>query len=519
MSLLGLDIGTSATKGILLDERGRVLATARRGYRTRMPAPDRSELSADRVWTAVRSVIAELARIGRDTGSPVRGVCAGGSGDEVVAVDARGRPIGPVIMAADRRSETEARAIETVCGVEDLFLRTGLTDIGATPVARYRWMERHEPRVSQVARLLSWPEWVASRLGLPPTSDPTMAARSLGWDVLAGAYADIGCPATALPEGMLSPVVATGTLLDRIPAATCGALGLAPGATYVVGGFDQAMATLGAGAIEPGMGHDGSGSWEALSIRLETRVIDGRLRRRGWSVGPGASGGAPLEAMATWGGGLVLAWAGGLATGTTADGRGLETVVERLPAGRPRLLAPVGLAEPGAGPLGGMGAIVGLDLATTHADLVLAVIDGLAHRLRRAVREVVATGVPVHTIRCTGGGTRSRRWLQAKADATGLVIERPAVDEAGALAAALLAGSAIGALPPVEEAVRELVRVTERFEPDPTAAAWHDERAGLYARMAGTLDDLAGPVRAGRAVSRGRRGAPAIRRPRARMTR
>jgi sugar (pentulose or hexulose) kinase len=193
------------------------------------------------------------------------------------------------------------------------------------------------------------------------------------------------------------------------------------------------------------------------------------------------------------------------------------TVLEQLPAGRPRLLAPVGLAEPGAGPLGGMGAIVGLDLATTHADLVLAVIDGLAHRLRRAVREVVATGVPVHAIRCTGGGTRSRRWLQEKADATGLVIERPEVDEAGAFAAALLAGSAIGVLPPVEEAVRELVRVAE-LEPDPTMAAWHDERAALYARMALTLDDLAVPGRQ-RALSRGRRDAPAIRRPRARMTR
>jgi xylulokinase len=491
MSLLGLDIGTSATKGVLLDRGGQVLGTARRGYRAHAPAPDRAELSALRVWAAVRQVIAELAATGRRAGSPVLAVCAGGSGDEVVAVDAGGRPVGPVITAVDHRSDAEARAITVTCGADELFRRTGLADLWATPLARYRWMARHDPAgARRIARLLSWPEWVTIRLGLPAAADPSLAARSLAWDVITETYATGWCAALTVPDGLLSPVVPTGTVLGEVPSRRAVVLGLGPGVRYVVGGFDQAMATLGAGAARPGIAHDGNGSWEALSVRTTARIIEPRLRRGGWSVGPSASDGRVLEAMASWAGGLVLRWAGALATQGRPNDRALAHALDRLPPGLPRPLVPVDLVTPGTGPLGGAGGMLGLDLATTHGDLLLAVLDGLAHRLGRAVRELGTVGVPVTGIRATGGGARSGRWLQLKADVTGLPVERVTVEEAGAFAAAVLAGTAVGVLPPVEEAVRDLVTVSARFDPDPSTAAWHEERARLHDEAAQALDAL-----------------------------
>lgn len=437
MSVLGLDIGTSATKGLLLDDRGRLLAEDRRGYRAREPTPGMIELAAPRVWVAVRRVIASLAVAGERAGSPVRAVCAGGSGDEVVAVDARGRPVGPVVMAADRRSDAEGAALAVAMGADALFLRTGLWDIGATPVARWRWVVRHRPReAARVVRLLSWPEWVMTRLGLPAMVDPTLAARTLAFDRVTDAYTP-GLGSLGLPEGLLSPVVPTGTAVGVIPLARAAALGLLPGTRYVVGGFDQAMATLGAGAIEPGMGHDGAGSWEAFSVRVAGAAVDPRLRTLGWSAGPAASG-RRTEVMASWPGGLAM----GAARSASDD-----------------------------------------------------VLGPLAERLASAVRGLATLGVPVTRIRATGGGARSDAWLQRKADATGIPVERPTIRQAGALAAAILAGSAIGALPPAEAAVRSLVRVDARFEAG----------RGLEPREDG--------------ISRDRRGAPAARRPRARSCR
>ena len=145
MSLLGIDVGTSATKGVLLDDEGRVLAHARAGYRLVVPGPRRAELSAARVWAAARSVIGSLARTAVAAGSPVRAVCVGGSGDEVVAVDGHGRPVAPIVMAVDHRSEAEGEALAASLGADALYRRTGLWDLSTTPVARFEWMRRADP--------------------------------------------------------------------------------------------------------------------------------------------------------------------------------------------------------------------------------------------------------------------------------------------------------------------------------------------------------------------------------------
>ncbi len=490
MSLLGLDIGTSATKGVLLDDSGRVIAAARRGYRVRIPEPGRAELSAGRVWAAARAVIASLAGAGSAARSPVRAVCVGGSGDEVVALDARGRPVGPVIMAIDRRSDAEGRALAETYPVDALYRSTGLWDLAITPVARLRWLEHHEARTAaRVRRLLSWPEWIAVCLGLPPAVDPTLAARTLAYDLTRGAYAGQGASMPRLAEGLLSPVVPTGTILGAIPRRVASTLGLPDGTRYVVGGFDQAMARVGAGALDPSVAHDGNGSWEALSVGYGRAVVDPRLRDEGWSLGPSVVGDQGREVMGSWAAGVVLRWAAALGSRGSPE-TALERALGRLPSRHARVVAHVDLTAPPSSRSRGSGAFVGLDLSTGHDDLMLAVLDGLAHRLRRAIAGLRDRGVPVAVLRVTGGGAASDRWLRLKADATTLPVERPAVHEAGAFAAAVLAGSAVGSLPAVDTAIRQLVRVAARFEPDAGMAAWHEERAGRHVALATALETL-----------------------------
>jgi xylulokinase len=494
MSLLGIDVGTSAAKGLLIDDQGRVLGQASRGYRMATPHPGWAELSASRVWAAVREVIGALGRVGDASGAPVLAICVGGSGDDVVAVDVRGRPVAPVIMALDQRSVAEGRAVADACGATALYTRTGLWDLATAPLVRFRWLQLHAPAsAARVVHLLSWPEWVATRLGLPPVVDPTLAARSLAYDLVFGGYAPAACLAGLAPDELLSPVVATGTVVGAIDRRVAPRLGLRDGTRFVVGGFDQAMATLGAGALEPGIAHDGSGSWEALSVRIARGPIDPRLGQAAWSVGPTAIGSERLELMTSWVGGLALRWVAGLTTGGMAGDAALRRVLEHLPPGHARTTAVTDLAAHGPPPLaGGAGIIAGLDLGTRHEDLVLSVLDGLAHRLRRAVHGLGALGIPVRSIRATGGGARSDRWLQLKADTTGLPIERPSVEQAGAFAAAVLAGSALGVLPPPETAIRELVRVVDRFEPDPSAHAWHEERAARHDALGVAIEQLEG---------------------------
>jgi xylulokinase len=342
-------------------------------------------------------------------------------------------------------------------------------------------MTRHEPDAAgRTHRLLSWPEWVMTRLGLPAVTDPTLAARTLAVDVATGRYV----PGRAgIPDGLLSPIVATGEAVAPLPSRVAASLGLPAGVRYVVGGFDQAMATLGAGVVDAGVAHDGAGSWEAVSARVAGRVPAPASLPREWSVGPAAVGGR-LEAMTSWPGGLALRWVSALATGGVPGDGSVARAIASMPADLPRLAVSMA-QEPGRA-----GAIVGLDLSVRHGDIVLGVLVGLAHRLRHALADLDAAGAPVRLLRVTGGGARSGRWLQLKADATGTPVERPVVGEAGAFAAAVLAGSAIGALPDPRDAVRALVRVADRFEPDPAGMAWHDAHAEAQTALADALEGL-----------------------------
>jgi xylulokinase len=188
--------------------------------------------------------------------------------------------------------------------------------------------------------------------------------------------------------------------------------------------------------------------------------------------------------MASWAGGLALRWVVGLATGGKTTDAAMRRALGRLPAGDARAVADVDPRTSVAPLPGGLGAIAGLDLGVDHAGLVLAVLDGLANRLREATGELTRLGVRATRIRASGGGSRSDRWLQLKADATGLPVERVAVEEAGAFAAAVMAGSAVGVLPPADVAIGELATVERRFEPDAAAVGRHAERAERYRALA-----------------------------------
>lgn len=483
MTVLGLDIGTSAVKGLLLDEDGRVMTAHRRSYRLHLPGPGRVELPPEQVWRAASAVIARLALSAREAGSPVRAVAASASGDEVAMVDAEGVAVGPVILALDTRSRAIGRAVEQRFGAEQLYRRTGIALTGLAPVVRLLWLREEQPAIAaRVDRLLAWPEYLALRLGVEPCSEPSLAGRTLGFDLHTGRYAADLLAVLEVDIAMLPTVVPSGTAIGTVSAIAARELGLGPDVALVTGGFDQAMATLGAGVCETGLAHVGTGSYEALSALVERPLIDAGLRASGWSVGRSVAGSARWSAMASWLGGAALDRLAANSTETSPGGRrpSVKRLLREVPDGPARTLALASLEA-------GSGAVVGMDLGTRRGDIAAALMEAVTMDLRRALAHLDRAGVPVRSLRATGGGA-DPRWLQLKADVTGRVVERPLVREAGAFAAGLMAGAAIGELPPIAEAVRDMVHVDMRVEPRRALEAHYEERAALHAELRDILD-------------------------------
>jgi xylulokinase len=469
-AVIGLDIGTSAIKGLLVADDGRVVAAGDRTYALDFGADGRVEVDAELVRDTSLALIADLANQARVAGRRVVAICATGSGDESVWVDADDVPVAPVPMSLDGRSEADGRTLVAAVGAEAFALMTGLPPGGAYPLARMRWLRRVSPAVAdRVRRLLAWPEYLAACLGADPRAEPTLAARTGGYDVRESRYDATLLAAAELAEDLLPPVVETGAVVGVVRGDRANALGLDADVKIVAGGFDQAMATVGAGVRAPGIGHAGAGSWEALTVLAEEGPELG-LVLDGYSIGPSIGAGGLWSIMASGPGALALGWLGRLGHGEPelAARRAFDRAARApdRPTGLVVLPHLTGPAAPHADH-GSRGVIAGLDLATGPEAIALAMIEGIALDLASRLDRLASAGHPVHELRVSGGGSRDSRWLQLKADATGVPTRSVEPAVSGALGAAALAARAVGLATTVDETVDATLRLGPLVDPRP----------------------------------------------------
>src|SRR5262249_22118831 len=140
------------------------------------------------------------------------------------------------------------------------------------------------------------------------------------------------------------------------------------------------------------------------------------------------------------------------------------------------------------------GALFGISLSTTKADIIKAILEGITYELRENTRRLEAAGIPIGDLVATGGGARSSSWLQLKADMTGKVVRTINITETGCFAAACMAGAGAGVFSSAVEPVRALVRPVRVFEPRPDHQRFYDETASRYRALYEALAPLSSPA-------------------------
>lgn len=484
-AVIGIDVGTSAVKALLADADG-AIRSVRRGYPMDVASGGRVEVDADGVWRAARSAIRALVAEADVHDVGIAAICCGGSGDEAVWLDDGGRPVAPVPMALDRRSDPDGSALAEAVGVRRFITATGLPPSGAYPLARLRWLRRTAPRAAaRVRRLLAWPEFVAARLGVDPVAEPTLAARTAGFDVTAGAWDAVLVAASGADAGVLPPLGPTGSIVGTVRPDTARSLGLGHGVAVVAGGFDQAMATRGAGITRPGIAHLGAGSWEALTALTPEPPFG--LVARGASIGPAIDADRLWSVMTSAPGATLMAWAGGLGR-LVGSGEGTGDAVRRaLAAARRSPDRPTDLVVlPDLA--GSSGAIAGLRLDVDAGRLARGLLEGVAFGIADELDALRATGAAVDEIRITGGGTNDRRWIQLRSDVLGMPVVAVDPPDAGVAAAAALAWAAGVGDRSVQSTLATLVRLGPTVEP---RRDHHERYADLRRRRSALVAALA----------------------------
>lgn len=496
MSLLGLDIGTTGCKAIVFREDGHILASAYREYPLTTPQPGWIELDAELVWRRVEEAIREaVAKAG--SGDPVRAVAPSVQGEAVCPVDEQGHPLANSIITFDSRTVPQAEQLGAALGAATVGDLTGQPLHPMGTVNKIAWWRQNHPELYDRAwRFLCYGDFALARLGVEPVMDTSMAARTMAYDLHSGDWSRRVLDVFDIDLAKLPRVAGSGQAVGEIPPAICDRLALPHGVVAATGGHDQPCGALGAGAAVPGRAMYAIGTVECVTPCLAELKAD--LGPRGFPCYPHVAPGLWVTLGFNFGGGSILRWfRDNLAADAVAEaartGRDVYDViladVDTTPGSLLLLPHFAGTGTPWLDPLS-KGAIVGLTLASTRADLAKAVLEGTTYEIATNVAQMRAAGVDISELRAIGGGAKSAKWLQIKSDILGTPLVRLNVSEAACLGAAILAGHAAGVYDDVAATAGSLATPVDRVEPNMEHHRRHAERLELYQRVYPALADV-----------------------------
>ncbi|GAA3216853.1 FGGY-family carbohydrate kinase [Dactylosporangium siamense] len=470
-AFLGVDIGTSSSKGVLVDAAGRVLATAVREHEVHRPFPGHVEMDGEVWWAEFTSIAAELT-----TGAPdaeVAAVGVSGMGPCVLLTDAAGVPLRPAILyGVDTRATAQIEAMSAeLGGPEAILARCGSALSSQAVGPKLRWVAEHEPGHWRQARRLFMPaSWLAYRLTGAYTLDfhsasqctPLFDTHALDWHApwVARIAPDLELPRLAWSDEVAG---VTRAAVSGIPAGT----------PVITGSIDAWTEAVSVDAQNPG---------DLMLMYGTTMFLIATVR-------------APLTSPAMWGTVGALPGsrnlAGGMATSGALTGwlrdlvgapdfTGLLAAAEASgPGARGLLMLPyfagerTPLMDPDA-----RGVIAGLTLEHTRGDLYRAALEATAFGVRHNVEALRAAGASVERVVAVGGGTRGGLWTRIVSDVTGLPQVVPAITIGASYGAAYLAARTSVAARIADWNPPEVTVV-----PDPATRAGYDELYALYREL------------------------------------
>ncbi len=476
MALIGIDIGTTAVKAVLADLSGTRLSSYAARYPTHRPAPGQVEQDPADWMAHVQAALAQFAAMG----VRVQGLGITSQVNTHVFCDRDLAPLAPAIVWQDVRAAADGAALDAQITADAKIAALGAAiPIDAShALARMAWVAAQRPDVwAQTAYVLAPKDYVIARLTGAVAADPLASVGLVGTDLrYASAIVGLFPQARAVLPALRDPLEIAGALLD----------GPFKGVPVVTGTMDAWAAMFGVGVAQNGQAMNLSGTSEVLGLISPVRLPEpGVITFPDWR-------GITLHAGPTQSGGASLEWLGRIIGRSPAEMAEMASaILPDTPLFLPHLAgerAPLWDAQ-------ARGVFAGLSAAHGPADMVTAVMEGVAFSARLALEALErAGGLRPVEIRAGGGGTASDVWCQIRADAFGRPVLRMQAQDAGAVGAMVLAGVGCGLLPDLSAAAARLVPVDRRFAPGPGAALANRRYAiwrAVYAQIRGVNTAMA----------------------------
>jgi len=495
---LGLDIGTSGTKALLITADGAVAATATAEYPLSTPRPQWAEQYPLDWWNAVCQVSRSVIACANISAGAIKGIGLSGQMHGSVFLDAHGDVIRPAILWCDQRTQAECDWITEQAGRGNLVRYIGNPVLTGFTAPKIVWLRRNEPdayaRVRQVLLPKDYIRWKLTGAFATEVSDASGTAL---FDVGQRRWSQPMLDAAGIPASWMPACAESVVVSGSITADAAASTGLAIGTPVVGGAGDQAAGAVGSGIVETGIVSSTVGTSGVVFAYADLPAVDPGLRVHTFchavpgkwhTMGVVLSAGGSLRwlrdtfyvaesALAKASGADIYNVIGDEAAGVTAGSEGLIFLPyltgERTPHPDPHA----------------RGVFFGITLRHGRPHFARAVLEGVAYALADTFDIFRDLGVAITQVRASGGGAKSKLWRQIHANVTGHPHVPLHVDEGPALGVALLAAVGTGAYDSVADACRAVVRVGEATGPDPAHLDVYTHTRAVYRALYPALKD------------------------------
>ncbi len=463
MNFLGIDVGTSGSRAVVIDASGKVIASDTAEHQPfASPEIGWAEQDPGDWWRASSSAIRAVLR--KVSANEIAAVSFSGQMHGAVLLNDEDQILRPALIWCDQRTEKQCAEIIEKIGAENLIELVSNPAVTGFTLPKLLWVRENEPEVwRQVKSILLPKDYIRLKLSGDKASDVADSSGTLLFDVQNRKWSDKMFDVFDLDRDLFPKVYESIEVTGAVSANGANATGLTEGTPIVAGAGDNAAGALGMGVTRPGTVSATIGTSGVVFAVTEQPKLDmkGRINTLCHAI-PNRWHNTGVTQSA----GLSLRWL----KENFGYNKNYDELVEeaaKIPSGSDGAIwLPYLMGE--RTPYldtNARAAFVGLTANHTAAHLTRSVLEGVAFSLRDSFEIFKDLGTPITTIRLGGGGAKSKLWRQIQADVYGQTVEILEADEGAAFGAAILAGVGVGAWQTVDEACEKTIRVAETVEP------------------------------------------------------
>ena len=484
MYYIGVDLGTSSVKLLMMDGSGKIERIVSREYPIAFPHPGWSEQDPDDWWRETKEGIRQLTE-GFDK-SQIAGLSFGGQMHGLVILDKDDQVIRPAILWNDGRTQKQTDYLNNVIGKDKLSAYTANIAFAGFTAPKILWVKENEPEnFARIEKIMLPKDYIAYKLTGVHSSDYSDASGMLLVDVKNRCWSKemmeiCGVEERQLPK-LYESYEATGTVLPDVAKE----LGLPESCIVAAGAGDNAAAAIGTGTVGNGKCNISLGTSGTVFISSRDFCVDkyNALHAFAHADGHYHLMGCMLSAASCnkW-------WMDDIIR--TADYGGEQKKIEKLGDNHVFFLPYLmGERSPHNNP-NARGTFTGLTMDTTREDMTQAVLEGVAFAIRDSLEVARAQGLEIPRATICGGGAKSPLWKKMIANILNMKIDVIRSEEGPALGGAMLAAVACGEYPSVEEAARAIVEIVDTVEPEPELAEKYEKKYRVFKEIYPALKDV-----------------------------